>query len=154
MTTHVIITAMLGKQVIYGRESNHHSRAVTTGETMTTWKSLFLKYTTLLGIIAGALTVTHAQDKPKRIEITASRFAFAPGEITLKKGEPVVLVMKSADVAHGIRIRELHVELNAKAGATGEATFTPAKTGTFVGHCSVFCGAGHGSMMLTLHVVD
>ena len=32
--------------------------------------------------------------------------------------------------------------------------FTPDKAGDFVGHCSVFCGSGHGGMMLTLHVVD
>jgi cytochrome c oxidase subunit 2 len=39
-------------------------------------------------------------------------------------------------------------------GATTEVQFTPEKTGNFVGHCSVFCGGGHGSMKLTLHVVE
>lgn len=96
----------------------------------------------------------HAQAAPKRIEVTAKRFAFSPGEITLKKGEPVVLVVKSADVAHGIRFRELGVEVNVRAGSTAEVQFTPQKTGDFVGHCSVFCGAGHGSMMMKLHVVE
>jgi cytochrome c oxidase subunit 2 len=32
--------------------------------------------------------------------------------------------------------------------------FTADKTGDFVGHCSVFCGSGHGGMSLTLHVVN
>lgn len=90
---------------------------------------------------------------PRRIEVTAKRYAFTPGEITLKKGEPVVLVLKSADVAHGIRIRELGVELKVAKDGTGEAHFTPNKTGDFVGHCYVFCGEGHGTMTLTLHVV-
>jgi cytochrome c oxidase subunit 2 len=94
------------------------------------------------------------QAAPRRIEITAKRFDFTPGEITLKKGEPVVLVLKSADVPHGLRFRELGVAVNAGKGQTGEVTFTPDKTGTFVGHCSVFCGSGHGSMTLTLHVVE
>lgn len=96
----------------------------------------------------------NGQSAPRRIEVTAKRFDFTPGEITLKKGEPVVLVLKSADVAHGVRFRELNVTVNAGKGQTSEVTFTPDKTGTFVGHCSVFCGSGHGSMTLTLHVVE
>jgi cytochrome c oxidase subunit 2 len=89
----------------------------------------------------------------RRIEITAKRFSFDPGVITLKKGEPVLLVLKSQDVAHGLRIRELGVEVKAAKGATGQVEFTPDKTGDFVGHCFVFCGTGHGTMALTLHVV-
>jgi cytochrome c oxidase subunit 2 len=103
-------------------------------------------------LVAAALA--SGQTPPRRIEVTAKRFDFAPSEITLKKGEPVVLVLKSADVAHGVRFRELGVTVNAGKGQTGEVTFTPDKTGTFVGHCSVFCGSGHGSMTLTLHVVE
>ena len=95
-----------------------------------------------------------AQSAPRRIELTAKRFEFTPGEITLKKGEPVVLVLKSADVGHGIRFNDLGVEGKVDKGGTAEISFTPNKTGTFVGHCSVFCGTGHGGMTLTLHVVE
>jgi cytochrome c oxidase subunit II len=95
-----------------------------------------------------------SQQTPQRIEVTAKRFAFSPSEITVKKGLPVVLVLKSEDVAHGIRFRELDVNLKVKAGGTAEVKFTPEKTGDFVGHCSVFCGAHHGSMAIRLHVVD
>src|SRR5271165_4300176 len=85
-----------------------------------------------------------APPAPRRIEVTARRFAFTPGEITLRKGEPVVLLLKSADVAHGIRFKELGVEARVAKGQTSELAFTPDKAGTFVGHCSVFCGSGHG----------
>jgi len=95
-----------------------------------------------------------AQDPPKRIEITAKRFAYDPGEITLKKGQPVVLSIKSLDVAHGLRFRELNLNAKIDKGGSAELRFTPDKTGDFVGHCSVFCGSGHGGMALTLHVVD
>jgi cytochrome c oxidase subunit 2 len=108
-------------------------------------------------LLASALTLQAAggaQDGPKRIEVTASKFAFTPGELTLKKGQPVVLVLKSADVAHGLRFRELNLNVKADKGASTEMPFTPDKVGTFVGHCSVFCGSGHGEMALTLHVVD
>jgi cytochrome c oxidase subunit II len=95
-----------------------------------------------------------AENTPRRIEVTAKRFEFAPAEITLKKGEPVDLVLKSTDVPHGLRFRELNVDLKVSKGGTSEVRFTPNRTGTFVGHCSVFCGSGHGSMALKLHVVD
>lgn len=107
----------------------------------------------ITAVISSSLTV-HAQSAPRRIEITAKRFAYNPGEITLKKGQPVVLVIKSLDVAHGLRFRELNLNAKVNKGGSTELQFTPDKTGDFVGHCSVFCGSGHGEMTLTLHVVD
>jgi cytochrome c oxidase subunit 2 len=95
-----------------------------------------------------------AQEAPKRIEITAKQFEFQPSEITVKKGQPVVLVIKSADVSHGLRFRELNLNVKVDKGGTAELPFTPDKTGDFVGHCSVFCGSGHGGMTLTMHVVN
>ena len=95
-----------------------------------------------------------AQSFPRRIEVTAKRFEFAPAEITLKKGQPVVLELKSTDAAHGLRFRELNLNVKVTAGGKTEVQFTPDKVGDFVGHCSVFCGSGHGTMALTLHVVD
>jgi cytochrome c oxidase subunit 2 len=114
-------------------------------------RMLFLTAALLTAI--GSSRVAIAQPAPQRIEITVKRFAFAPGEITLKKGQPVVLVLKSMDVNHGLRIRDLGVDMKVKAGQTAEVTITPDKTGDFVGHCSVFCGSGHGSMTIMLHVV-
>ncbi len=90
---------------------------------------------------------------PRRIEVVAKRFAFEPAEITLKKGEPVDLVLTSKDVAHGVRVRELNLDLSVGKGKTADVTITPTVIGTFVGHCSVFCGSGHGQMTLTIHVV-
>jgi len=99
-------------------------------------------------------SIARADAAPQRIEITAQRFVFEPGQITLKKGQPVVLVLKSTDVGHGIRFRDLNVDVKVGAHGTSEVRFTPNKTGDFVGHCSVFCGSGHGEMVLKLHVVD
>lgn len=96
----------------------------------------------------------NAQTTPHRIEITAKRFTYTPGDLTLKKGEPVVIVLKSEDVAHGLRIKELGLDMKAAKSQTVESTFTPDKIGDFVGHCSSFCGPGHGSMKLTVHVVE
>lgn len=98
-------------------------------------------------------SVAWSQAAPQRIEITARRFAYTPKEITVKRGQTVVLVLRSMDVGHGLRIRDLGVDMKVKAGSTAEVTLTPDKAGDFVGHCSVFCGQGHGSMTIVLHVV-
>ena len=48
-----------------------------------------------LGFIGSILVGTHsvrAQESPKSIQVVARRFAFEPAEITVKKGQPVVLV--------------------------------------------------------------
>ncbi len=108
---------------------------------------------TLIGTAFSASTLW-AQAAPRTIDITAHRFTYDPDEITLKKGEPVVLVLKSQDVPHGLRIRDLNVEVKVGAHGTAQVQFTPDKTGDFVGQCYVFCGSGHGSMAFKLHVVE
>jgi cytochrome c oxidase subunit 2 len=98
--------------------------------------------------------MVRAQGEPRRVDVTAKRFTYDPDEITLKKGQPVVLVITSADVTHGLRFKELNLNTKIDKGKPAELSFTPDKVGDFVGHCSVFCGSGHGGMTLTLHVVE
>jgi cytochrome c oxidase subunit 2 len=113
-------------------------------------------------VVAGVLAVSciafsrpaPAADAPKRIEVSAKRFTYTPSEITLKVGQPVVIVLKSEDVAHGLKFKELNLQTEIGKGTASELSFTPTKAGDFVGHCSHFCGAGHGSMTLTLHVTE
>jgi cytochrome c oxidase subunit 2 len=95
-----------------------------------------------------------APDAPKRIDVSVKKFAYAPAEITLKKGEPVVLVLTTEDVTHGLKFKELNLNTKIEKGKPAELAFTPDSVGDFVGHCSVFCGSGHGSMTLTLHVTE
>ncbi|HEX5235684.1 MAG TPA: cupredoxin domain-containing protein [Silvibacterium sp.] len=119
-------------------------------------KKTFMLLALCLGVLAAAAPspkLWAQQPSPQRVEITAKRYSFSPGEITVKKGQPVVLVLKSADVAHGLRIRELKLNVKVQAGSSTQVEFTPDKVGDFIGHCSVFCGSGHGSMTIKLHVV-
>jgi cytochrome c oxidase subunit 2 len=95
-----------------------------------------------------------APDTPRRIEVSVKKFEYTPAEVTLKKGEPVVLVLTTEDVGHGLKFKELGLDSKFNKGKPGELAFTPDKVGDFVGHCSVFCGSGHGSMTLTLHVTE
>jgi cytochrome c oxidase subunit II len=101
-----------------------------------------------------ALSPISAGDQPKTINITAQRFSFSPNEITVKKGEEVVLLIQSKDVAHGLLIEDLGVRTEVKKGQSAEVKFTPNTVGTFQGKCAHFCGSGHGSMTLTVHVTE
>jgi len=94
-------------------------------------------------------------EAPRRIEITASKFSYSPNQITLKKGEAVVLVLRSADVTHGLTIPEMNiVATEIKKGKDSEIPLTPTQTGHFTGQCARFCGTGHGSMILQIDVVE
>jgi cytochrome c oxidase subunit 2 len=110
---------------------------------------LFLAIVTLVWSIPAG----RAQS-PRRIEITAEKSKYTPNAITLKKGEPVVLVLHSIDVTHGLKIPEWKIKSEIKKGKDTEISITPTETGHFVGKCSHFCGKGHGSMILQIDVVE
>jgi len=44
--------------------------------------------------------------------------------------------------------------VKAKTGESNQIEVTPDKAGTFAVQCAVFCGSGHGSMKLTVHVTE
>jgi cytochrome c oxidase subunit 2 len=117
-------------------------------------RTVFALLAALLVVATTFIQASPTQVVPRRIEVTAKRFDFSPSEITLKKGEPVIIVLTSADVGHGIRFKELGIDSKVSKGQTVEIPFTPDKTGTFVSPCTVFCGSRHGTMKLTLNVVD
>ena len=110
------------------------------------------------GVLALTATVFGGQPKTapsaQHIDITASRFSFAPNEITVKKGDPVTITVHSSDVTHGLVIPELGLRTEVKKGQSEDLTLTPEAAGTFQGKCAHFCGKGHGSMIFTVHVVE
>jgi cytochrome c oxidase subunit 2 len=115
----------------------------------------------LTAAVLAALTAVILGGQPKtepsgkHIEIVASRFSFSPNEITVKKGDPVTITVRSMDVTHGLVIEALGVRTNAiKKGQPEDLKLVPEATGTFQGKCAHFCGKGHGSMTFTVHVVE
>jgi cytochrome c oxidase subunit 2 len=114
--------------------------------------------TIIVSMLALTATVLGGQPKTapsaKHIEITASRFSFAPNEITVKKGDPVTITIHSADATHGLVIPDLGVRTEVKKGQSEDLTVTAEAAGTFQGKCAHFCGKGHGSMTFTVHVVE
>jgi cytochrome c oxidase subunit 2 len=117
-------------------------------------KSTSLILITALFVVAGAWRLSHAQQTPRKVEIVAHRFEFEPSEITLKKGEPVILVLTSKDVTHGLKLDAFNRVVKANKGQSSQVEFTPNEVGDFTAQCAVFCGAGHGSMKLTIHVTE
>lgn len=89
------------------------------------------------------------------VVVHAKRYGFAPAEITLKKNETVNLELVSDDVLHSLVVRGLNINVKSlKPGESTDIAVTPAQVGDFKGTCGVFCGIGHGSMSLVVHVVD
>src|SRR5208337_4736854 len=95
---------------------------------------------------------TQAQGAPRVIEITAKRFEFIPNSITLKRGEPVILRVKSADVTHGFFSRQLNIDELIEPGKTVDVKITPQVVGTFTLICDHFCGTGHANMKMSIVV--
>jgi cytochrome c oxidase subunit II len=114
-------------------------------------KKVLVAVTVALPIWSAPLALSQS---PRSIEITASRFSYRPNEITLKKGEPVVLVFHSTDVTHGFNLPEMNIRAEIKKGKDTEVNLTPLDEGHFVGRCAHFCGKGHGSMALQINVVE
>ncbi len=91
-------------------------------------------------------------DGPRVIEIVAKRFQFTPSEVTLRKDEPVILRLRSADVTHGFYMKKLGIDATIAPDHPTDVPLTPHEAGRFVTICDHFCGAGHGNMKMTLVV--
>src|SRR5215510_14767783 len=108
----------------------------------------------LIGGVTNDSVVEPGRSVDKTIQITAKKFEFTPGEITVKKGEPVALEIKSEDVNHGFNLPDFGVRGDVKPGSVLRLRFTPDKTGQFTFTCDIFCGSGHEEMSGTLTVTE
>jgi len=95
-----------------------------------------------------------SQATTQTIEIHARRYDFSPSQITLKKGETVTIKLISDDVPHSLVVKELGINKEISKNHPEEITVTPDKAGDFRGKCGRFCGSGHGSMALKIHVEE
>jgi len=107
-------------------------------------------------VAAAVCTVVVGSGSPKEkvVKLAAKKFEFSPAEITVKKGEPVVIEISSEDVKHGFTLPDFGVRADIKPGIVNRISFTPDKVGRFIFACDVFCGAGHEDMSGTLNVTE
>ena len=87
------------------------------------------------------------------MRISARKFAFLPGEITLKQGVPVVLEFVAADVVMGFSAPDFKVRADIIPGQVARVRLVPQQIGTFEYLCDIFCGEGHEGMHGTINVV-
>ncbi len=80
------------------------------------------------------------------IRMEAFQYGFKPDPVVVSRGEKVRLVITSTDVVHGIMIRELGINEKLPPGKEVMVEFQADESGTFIIHCSIFCGPGHGKM--------
>ncbi len=97
-------------------------------------------------------TITLAEPTVREFSMTAKRFSFDPGTITVNQGDIVRITLTTTDVAHGLGIREYNIDEEINPGEEKIIEFTANKRGTFTFYCSVFCGGGHRGMTGTLIV--
>jgi cytochrome c oxidase subunit 2 len=117
------------------------------------------KWTAACGLasifLSANTTSSRAQGpEPKVIEIHAKKFAYEPAEITLHKGETYKLHLTSDDSPHSLRINALNLNAKMKIGEFNDVLFTPDQVGDFKADCGVYCGAGHKTMSMTVHVIQ
>lgn len=95
-----------------------------------------------------------AAPPPREIEVVAKRFAFEPSTIEVAEGEPVRLLVRSADGVHGIEIKAFDVKKTVpRGGRVVPIDFVASAPGRYEILCSEYCGEGHEAMTGTLVVV-
>jgi len=97
---------------------------------------------TLLAAASRAAT----EGGPRRIPVVARKFVFIPNEISVRKGESVVLEFSAPEVAMGFFAPELGLRALIVPGEVAKVPFTAEKAGRFDFLCDVFCGDGHEGM--------
>jgi cytochrome c oxidase subunit 2 len=117
---------------------------------------------TAAGLIAAGLQPEHsavpvlmrpaAAATPRIVEVRASKYKFSPAEITLRKGETVILRLSSADRTHGFMLKPLKIDTDIAPGAAKDIVVQPDTPGRYTVICDHYCGIGHGNMKMTLIV--
>lgn len=88
------------------------------------------------------------------VTITARNFSFSPAVVRLKRGQPVVFHLRSAQGVHGLNAPEVGINNMILTAKEQIVHATPPKAGTFVVHCSIVCGTGHAQMVMTFIVTQ
>jgi cytochrome c oxidase subunit 2 len=103
---------------------------------------------------AGLVRQANAAAEPRVIEIKAKKFAFSPSDITLKKGEPVILRLSTEDRTHGFLLKPLKIDTDITPAKATDIAVTPTASGQYVVICDHYCGTGHGNMHMKVTVVE
>jgi cytochrome c oxidase subunit II len=102
-------------------------------------------------IVIAAASGARAAQPIHEVDVVAKKYSFEPATIQVVAGEPVRLLIRSADGIHGFSIPKLKIDLRIpKGGDTIVAEFIAPSAGRYEVACSEFCGSGHGQMKAAL----
>jgi heme/copper-type cytochrome/quinol oxidase subunit 2 len=105
----------------------------------------------LAAIVLVAPRLPVAQQPVHEIQIVAGKFQFEPATIQVTAGEPVRLVIRSKDGAHGFAIPAMKIDERIPGGGKPVTVeFIAPDQGEYDIACSEFCGSGHGHMRAAL----
>lgn len=105
-----------------------------------------------LGALLLPLPLANPTPAARTVEVEAHNFGFTPARIRVNRGDTVTLVLRSADVTHGLYVDGYGVNMSAVPGLSEQATFTADRTGSYRFRCSVSCGTLHPFMIGQLEV--
>jgi cytochrome c oxidase subunit 2 len=75
------------------------------------------------------------------VEVVASHAGFKPRVLNIRKGEPLRLVVRTADDEHCFALDAFRVEKRLRPGKPVSVELTPDRAGTFPFHCCLESGA-------------
>lgn len=105
-------------------------------------------------LASAILLLSFSGAQAEQIEILCRKSFYEPNQFTVKKGENVKVILKSADVPHGFAIDEFNVATEVVPGPPTTIEFTPTKSGRFEFYCVVRCGKDHLKMRGTMIVTE
>jgi cytochrome c oxidase subunit 2 len=83
--------------------------------------------------------------------------AAEPPVMAVPVGEPVRLILKTADVNHSFYVPQFLIKRDlidlGDGSAPNELEFTITEEGTYSGQCAEFCGTGHADMVFTVQAM-
>ena len=120
------------------------------------WRAMRIAVAAVLtvGVIGSYVAARAAEPPAKVIEMVAKRFDYTPGQLVLKKGEPVIFELTTRDVLMGFNLPDFNLRADMVPEKVTRVRFVADRTGTFTFLCDVFCGEGHERMQGTLTVID
>jgi cytochrome c oxidase subunit 2 len=75
------------------------------------------------------------------VEVVASRAGFKPRVLNTRKGEPLRLVVRTADDEHCFALDAFRIEKRLRPGKPVSVELTPDRAGTFPFHCCLETGS-------------
>jgi cytochrome c oxidase subunit 2 len=106
----------------------------------------------LLAAVAADPAAQGTRSSPRRIAVTARKFAFSETEIQARQGESISLEITSVDFVHGFALPQLGARVDAPPGRTATLVLADLREGRYTYLCDNFCGEAHDRMAGTLVV--